>query len=172
MTKVTKVRKALTNFSSLLTLAHFSSLQPYDIGEFSLKNKTSTLVVTLLFIVGGMYSYSRLGRLEDPEFTIKTAVVITQYPGATAEEVEQEVTDLIEQAVQQMGQLEDVQSQSQKGLSIVTANMKDMYDKHTLPQVWDELRRKINDVQGYLRRGPARRLSMMISVTCMAFSLP
>ncbi len=124
-----------------------------NIGEFSLKNKTSTLVVTLLFIVGGMYSYNKLGRLEDPEFTIKTAVVITQYPGATAEEVEQEVTDPIEQAVQQLGQLDDVESQSQKGLSIVTANMKDKYDKKTLPQVWDELRRKVNDVQGYLPPG-------------------
>ena len=124
-----------------------------NIGEFSLKNRTSTLVVTLLFIFGGMYSYNKLGRLEDPEFTIKTAVVITQYPGATAKEVEQEVTDLIERAVQQMGQLEDVQSQSQKGLSIVTANMKDRYDKDTLPQVWDELRRKVNDVQSYLPPG-------------------
>jgi len=124
-----------------------------NIGEFSLTQKTSTLVITVLFVFGGLFSYMRLGRLEDPEFTIKTAVVMTQYPGATAEEVEQEVTEVIERAVQQLGQLDDVESQSQKGLSIVTVNIKDKYDKSTLPQVWDELRRKVGDAQSKLPPG-------------------
>lgn len=124
-----------------------------NIGEFSLTQKTSTLVITVLFVVGGLLSYMKLGRLEDPEFTIKTAVVMTQYPGATAEEVEQEVTEIIEQAAQQMGQIDYVESQSQKGLSIVTVNMKDKYDKSSLPQVWDELRRKVGDAQSKLPPG-------------------
>lgn len=129
-----------------------------NIGEFSLTQKTSTLVITVLFVVGGLFSYMKLGRLEDPEFTIKTAVVITQYPGATAEEVEQEVTEVIEQAVQQLGQLDNVESQSQKGLSMVTVNVKDKYDKTTLPQVWDELRRKVNDAQSKLPPGAGQSL--------------
>ena len=128
-----------------------------NIGEFSFKNRTSTLVMAVLFIVGGFYAYQNLGRLEDPEFTIKDALIITQYPGATAEEVEQEVTDVIEKAVQQLGQKKRVTSRSTKGLSTVTATIQDKYDKATLPQVWDELRRKVNDVQGQLppRAGPS-----------------
>lgn len=104
-------------------------------------------------VFGGLYSYSNLGRLEDPEFTIKDALIITRYPGATAEEVEQEVSEVIERAVQQLGQLDEVQSRSQAGLSTVTATIKDSYDKATLPQVWDELRRKVGDAQSQLPPG-------------------
>ena len=124
-----------------------------NIGEFSLQNRTSTLVVAILFIVGGIVAYQNLGRLEDPEFTIKDALVITAYPGATAEEVEQEITDVIEKAAQQLGQIKRVESRSIKGLSTVTVTIQDKYDKVTLPQVWDELRRKVNDVQGELPPG-------------------
>ena len=58
------------------------------ITEFCLENRTTTLVLTVVMIVAGIGSYNNMGRLEDPEFTIKDALVITQYPGATAEEVE------------------------------------------------------------------------------------
>ena len=104
-------------------------------------------------IVAGLASYENMGRLEDPEFTIKDALIITQYPGATAEEVEEEVTDEIEIAVQKLSQLDEVTSVSYRGLSIVTASMKDSFDKETLPQVWDELRRKVGDAQGGLPPG-------------------
>ena len=121
--------------------------------EFCLDNRTTTLVLTVVLIVAGLGAYKDMGRLEDPEFTIKDALVITQYPGATAEEVEEEVTDEIEIAVQQMAQLDEVTSVSYRGLSIVTATMKDKYDKTSLPQVWDELRRKVGDAQGRLPPG-------------------
>ena len=68
--------------------------------EFCLDNRTTTLTLTVVLIVAGLGAYQDMGRLEDPEFTIKDALVITQYPGATAEEVEEEVTDEIETAVQ------------------------------------------------------------------------
>jgi multidrug efflux pump subunit AcrB len=74
--------------------------------EFCLENRTTTLVLTVVLIVAGLGAYNDMGRLEDPEFTIKDALVITLYPGATAEEVEEEVTDEIEIAVQQMAQLD------------------------------------------------------------------
>ena len=91
-----------------------------------------------------------MGRLEDPEFTIKEALIITPYPGASAEEVAKEVTNPIESAVQQLGQLDRVESESSRGMSVVTAVIKDRYHKDAIPQVWDELRRKINDVQPQL----------------------
>ncbi|NIM28961.1 MAG: AcrB/AcrD/AcrF family protein [Gammaproteobacteria bacterium] len=124
-----------------------------NLAEFSLRNRTTTTVLAGVLFVAGIISFNGLSRLEDPEFTIKEALVITPYPGATAEEVEQEVSDRIEQAVQQLGQLKEVESKSDRGLSTVTVRIKDKYDKAALPQVWDELRRKVNDVQGRLPPG-------------------
>jgi len=123
------------------------------ITEFCLENRTTTLVLTVVMIVAGLGSYQNMGRLEDPEFTIKDALVITQYPGASAQEVEEEVTDEIEIAVQQLAQLDEVYSVSYRGLSIVTARMRQSFDRNSLPQVWDELRRKVGDAQGKLPPG-------------------
>ena len=124
-----------------------------NIAELSIQKKTVTLVICFCIVLGGILSYSGLGRLEDPEFTVKNAVVITPYPGATPMEVADEVTDRIETAIQQMPQLDYVESTSRAGGSIVTVTIKDQYDKNGLPQVWDELRRKINDVQPDLPPG-------------------
>jgi len=124
-----------------------------NIAEYAIRKKTVTLVLTFLLVGGGFLSYEKLGRLEDPEFTIKDALIITNYPGALPTEVEEEVTDILETAIQQIAQLDRVTSISKAGQSIITVTMKDKYDKHTLPQIWDELRRKVNDVQAQLPPG-------------------
>jgi len=124
-----------------------------NIAEYAIHKKTITLVLTFLLLGGGLFSYERLGRFEDPEFTLKESLIITNYPGALPTEVEEEVTDVIETAVQQMPQLKKVTSISRAGQSIITVEMKDKYDKHTLPQIWDELRRKVSDVQSQLPPG-------------------
>ncbi len=124
-----------------------------NIAEAAIRYKTITLVMTVMIIGGGTLAYEQLGRLEDPEFTIKEAQVFTQYPGATAMEVAEEVTDEIETAIQQLGQVKQVTSISEPGLSTIRVEVKDKYDKHTIPQVWDELRRKVNDVQSKLPPG-------------------
>jgi multidrug efflux pump subunit AcrB len=120
---------------------------------FCLKNRVVTIVFTFALLGAGILAYESMGRLEDPEFTIKDALVITPYPGASALEVEQEVTDEIEIAVQKLGQLKEIQSRSERGLSTVTVTIQDKYDKATLPQVWDELRRKVGDAQRHLPPG-------------------
>ena len=124
-----------------------------NIAEYSIRKKTVTLVITVLMILGGFEAFTHIGMLEDPEFTIKDAVVITPYPGASAREVEEEVTDKVETAIQQLGQLDKVKSISKPGLSIITATMKDKYGADDLPQVWDELRRKVGDMQRQLPPG-------------------
>ena len=96
-----------------------------NVAEASIRYKTITLVMTIIIIGGGIWSYEKLGRLEDPEFTIKNAQVFTNYPGATAMEVAEEVTDEIEKAVQQLGQLDLVTSISEPGKSTVLVEMKD-----------------------------------------------
>ena len=99
-------------------------------GEFSVKNNRVVLVAMALAIVGGIVAYLNMGRLEDPEFTIKTALIITPYPGASAEEVAQEVTNPIEIACQRLGQLDYVKSESSRGRSVVSVHIKDRYDKN------------------------------------------
>jgi multidrug efflux pump subunit AcrB len=116
-------------------------------GEFSIRHNRVAFVAMFLLVIGGVVGYRSMGRLEDPEFTIKDALIITPYPGASAKEVAEEVTDPVERAVQQLGQLDRVESESTRGMSVVTARIKDRYHKDAIPQVWDELRRKINDVQ-------------------------
>ena len=120
---------------------------------FAIKKPVITIVLSLITMVAGVAAYFRLGRLENPDFVIKTAVVMTQYPGATPEEVEKEVTDRIEEAIQKMDELKEIWSTSQEGLSVVYAEMKDKYQAKELPQVWDKLRRKVGDMQGTLPPG-------------------
>ncbi len=120
---------------------------------FALRKRTLMVVLTLMALGGGILAYQSLGRLEDPTFTIKTALVVTRYPGASPQEVEEEVTDLIEEAVQSLGQVKEIYSTSQDGLSVVYVDIQDTYTSEELPQIWDELRRKVNDVQGKLPPG-------------------
>jgi len=124
-----------------------------NIAQFFIEQRITTLVLTVAMIGVGMLSYQDLSRLEDPEFTIKDALVITSYPGASAAEVEKEISDPLEIAVQKMGQVKRVVSRSERGLSTLTVTMKDKYDKFALPQVWDELRRKIGDAKADLPPG-------------------
>ncbi|MHC4996999.1 MAG: efflux RND transporter permease subunit, partial [Planctomycetota bacterium] len=124
-----------------------------NVAEASIRYKVVSLVFTVMMIAGGAISYDKLSRLEDPEFTIKSAQVVTYYPGATAEEVAEEVTDEIETAIQAMGQLDLITSISQEGMSIILVDILPQYMKEDLPQVWDELRRKVNDMQGKLPPG-------------------
>lgn len=123
------------------------------IAEWSIQKKSFVLFVTVLLAIGGVWAYLGLGRLEDPDFTVKTALVITQYPGASPEEVEEEVTDEVEQALQRLAQLKRVRSRSSRGLSVIYADIKDGYNAEELNQVWDELRRKVGEAQRHLPPG-------------------
>ncbi|MBU2488748.1 MAG: efflux RND transporter permease subunit [Proteobacteria bacterium] len=121
--------------------------------EYALEKKTFAYVMAFCFLVGGLFAYKNLGRLEFPAFTIKTALVITSYPGASPAEVEQEVTEPIESAIQQLGQVKEIRSISRAGLSIIFVDVKNQYDSARIPQIWDELRRKVGDIQMRLPPG-------------------
>ena len=124
-----------------------------NFAEISIKKSVITWTMTVVLLVLGYFSYMGLPRLEDPEFAIKEAVISTPYPGASAAEVELEVTEKIEKAAQELGQLKRVESYSARGHSTVKVIIKDEYDIERLPQVWDELRRKVNDYQSQLPPG-------------------
>lgn len=121
--------------------------------EFGLQYKAVMMLITVIIVIGGIFSFFSLGRLEDPPFSVKSALVITQYPGATPEEVEQEVTDRLETAIHQMPQVKHIYSMSRDGLSYIKVDVKDRYWAKDLPQVWDELRRKISDTKPSLPPG-------------------
>ena len=129
-------------------------------GEFSVRNDRMVLVAMAMAIIGGIVAYLNIGRLEDPEFTIKQALVITPYPGASPDEVAKEVSNPVESACQQLAQIDRVESESSRGRSVVSVHIKSQYDRQTMPQIWDELRRKVADVQAQLP--PAVRGQSMV----------
>ena len=124
-----------------------------NIAELSIQKKVIVLFITFLTIGGGILAYENMGRLEDPDFTIKQAKVVTFYPGASAAEVQREVTDVLETAIQQMPQLWRITSRSVNGLSIITPDIRQSYTASQMPQIWDELRRKVGDAQSQLPPG-------------------
>jgi multidrug efflux pump subunit AcrB len=112
-----------------------------------------TWILMLICLLGGWWGFNTLGRLEDPAFTIKTAVISTQYPGATAEQVAREVSEPLESAIQQMGEVERITSINQPGLSQIDVEIKATYDGTELPEVWSKLRNKVSDALGDLPSG-------------------
>lgn len=124
-----------------------------NITEFSIRHRVITFFSVALITVAGVFSFFGLGQLEDPEFTVKNALIITPYPGASVQEVEQEVTDKIESALQEMPELNSLHSRSMPGFSLIDVEIKGEYWSDRLPQVWDILRRKVNDVQTSLPSG-------------------
>ena len=124
-----------------------------NLARFTIEKPAITYLLTFLLIAGGVYSYTQLGQLEDPEFTVKTAMVSTAYPGASAEEVELEVTDRIETKIQELKELKDVSSISRPGLSMIKVDIKPEYWADRLPQVWDILRKKVKDIESELPPG-------------------
>ncbi|MFM2594907.1 efflux RND transporter permease subunit VmeI [Vibrio harveyi] len=123
------------------------------IAAYFIRNRVISWMVSLIFLIGGVAAFFGLGRLEDPAFTIKDAMVVTSYPGATPQQVEEEVTYPIEKAIQQLTYVDEVNSISSRGLSQITVTMKNNYGPDDLPQIWDELRRKVNDLKGTLPPG-------------------
>ncbi len=127
-----------------------------NITEFAVKNKVVTWLAVFLLIVAGVFSYGELGKLEDPEFTIKTAIISTQYSGASPVQVEKEVSEPIEIALQEIPEIDYIESLSQHGMSVVKVSIKSEYWTNKLPQIWDTLRRKIRNIEGSLPKGAAR----------------
>jgi multidrug efflux pump subunit AcrB len=125
-----------------------------NIGEYSVKNKVNSWLLVIILVGGGIWGFENMGKLEDPAFTIKLAKVITLYPGATAREVQEEVTYHIENAIQQMEQVWHIKmSVSRPGMSDIQIEFKNKYRAKDFPDIYDELRRKIADMKDKLPPG-------------------
>ncbi|WP_434763064.1 efflux RND transporter permease subunit [Vibrio fortis] len=124
-----------------------------NIAEYSIKNKVISWLFLVILAVGGVSSFSNLSRLEDPAFTIKDAMIISTYPGASSMEVEEELTYPLEKEIRQLPYIDKITSTSSDGMSQIMVSMKMDYGPDELPQIWDEMRRKINDLQPTLPSG-------------------
>jgi len=134
-------------------MAERARLITMSLAKWSIENKVISWMFSLLLLIGGTVSYFGLGQLEDPEFTLKKAMIITAYPGASPQQVEEEVTFPIENAIQELPYVDYVTSISTPGKSQISVEMKSTYRKKDLQQIWDELRRKVNDLTPRLPPG-------------------
>lgn len=123
--------------------------------EFAIKNQLLSIIVILLAMAGGWIAYNDMPRFEDPEFTIRTALIITQYPGGTPLEVAEEVTEPLERALQQMQEVDDIESTSLHGRSEIKVNIKFEFSptKGDLQLIWTKVRNKVSDASRSLPPG-------------------
>ena len=124
-----------------------------SISRASIRRPVAVWLAIVFCLIGGLWGLNTVGRLEDPSFTLKTALVFVPYPGATAMEVEEEVADVVESALQQMKQLDRVESKSMPGMAQITVEIEMTFGPDEIPQVWDEMRRRIRDIEGDLPSG-------------------
>ncbi|MFY0595237.1 MAG: efflux RND transporter permease subunit [Cognatishimia sp.] len=118
-----------------------------NVASASISRPVQTWIIMLICMIGGIWGFFSLGRLEDPAFTIKTAVVVTEYPGADAKQVAREVSEPLESAIQKMAEVKEIRSMNQPGLSWITVDMQDQYDGDELPEVWTKLRNRVNSAR-------------------------
>ncbi|BCS98398.1 multidrug transporter AcrB [Desulfoluna limicola] len=112
------------------------------ITEAAIRLNRVTLVMILIVVLGGWVTLKRLPQDEDPGFIVRVAMVTTYFPGASPERVEQLVTDRLEKVIQEISQLDYVESESRAGISIIYVNMEEKYK--AMRPIWDELRRKVD----------------------------
>ena len=124
-----------------------------NLARFVVANPIYGYILMLLCLAGGIHGISNIGRLEDPNFPIKMAYIITAYPNASAEEVEQEVTDRIEDALQALPQVEHIISKSVPGRSEVKVQLYEQFGGDEVPQIFDELRRRVREAESRLPPG-------------------
>ncbi len=122
----------------------------------AVKKRAVVYFATVLVVIAGLMSYGQLGQLEDPEYTVKTATITTLYPGASPEEVELEVSDRIETAIQELKQIKWIESLNRAGMSIVKVEILANFWGDDLQPVWDQMRRKIREVETDLPPGAGR----------------
>ncbi|AKX46916.1 multidrug transporter AcrB [Thiopseudomonas alkaliphila] len=125
----------------------------FNLSEWSLNNRPLILFLMIMLGLAGFFSYSQLGQSEDPPFTFKAMVIQTLWPGATAEEVSQQVTERIEKKLMETGEFERIVSFSRPGESQVTFLASDDFKSKDIPELWYQLRKKIGDIQYSLPQG-------------------
>lgn len=122
-----------------------------NLTRFAIEKKRITATALLVILVAGLRAFGSMSRDEDPGFTIRTALVTTMFPGASPERIEQLVTDKLEKAIQEMPEIDFINSQSKPGVSVIFVNIKESYTN--MRPIWDSLRRKVEKARNELPHG-------------------
>ncbi|MBT5704786.1 MAG: efflux RND transporter permease subunit, partial [Verrucomicrobia bacterium] len=110
--------------------------------DWTLKNDRTAWTLYALTLFVGIVTFFTIGRLEYPEFTIRSAQIITEYPGRTSEQVEQEVTEPLEQSIRKMAEVDKIRSTSKPGLSIISVDIEEQY--FDMEDIWADLRNRVS----------------------------
>jgi len=125
----------------------------FNLSNWSLKHQALVLYCMLVLVIAGALSYTKLGQSEDPPFTFKVMLVRTSWPGASAQEVEQQVTDKLEKKIQEVPHLDYSSSYSRPGESMIFIVAKDDTFSKDIPEVWYQVRKKVGDIRHTLPQG-------------------
>ena len=128
-------------------------MKPFNLSEWALAHQQLVLYFIVALLLSGVIAYGNLGQAEDPEFTIKVVVINTQWPGASAEEVELQITEKLEKKLQETPWLDHVRSFSRPGQSMIFVLLKDYTPPKEVPEVWYQVRKKLGDIRQTLPRG-------------------
>lgn len=124
-----------------------------DLSKWAFRNRNLVYFLIAVLLIGGALSCYQMSKLEDPEIKVKLAMVVTTYPGASAHQVELEVTDPLEKAIRTMGDLDNVESYSYNDVSLIQVELKTTVPDEEVDQYWDRLRRKVEDARASLPKG-------------------
>ncbi|WP_018338939.1 efflux RND transporter permease subunit [Butyricimonas synergistica] len=124
-----------------------------NLAEYALNNKALVKFFIAVLVIGGVFAFISMSKLEDPEIKVKQAMVVTVYPGASAHQVELEVTDVLEKSIRSMGAIGSIESKSMADLSMITVELESTVGPDELEQKWDILRRKVTNAQAQLPDG-------------------
>lgn len=124
-----------------------------DISKWAFQNRNLIYFLIAVLLLGGAFSSYQMSKLEDPEIKVKLAMVVTVYPGASAHQVELEVTDVLEKSIRSMGHIDNVESYSYNDLSLIQVELTTTTQDEEVEQCWDMLRRKVNDARASLPEG-------------------
>ncbi|CQR73872.1 Cobalt-zinc-cadmium resistance protein CzcA [Sporomusa ovata DSM 2662] len=129
-------------------------MKNFNLTEWALQHKQLVYYFIFIIFIGGIFSYRNLGRMEDPDFTIRQMVVTVNWPGATARQVEEQVTDKIEKKLQDTPGLDYLRSYSTPGQAVIFVALKDDAVKgEEVRPIWLEVRNMVNDIKATLPQG-------------------
>ena len=128
-------------------------MKSFNLSEWALRHRSLVTYFMLVIVVAGVWSYLRLGRSEDPDFTVKTMVVQAEWPGATVGDTLEQITDRIESKLQETPSLDYLKSYTSAGKATIFVNLKDSTPPAEVPDIWYQVRKKVGDIRNTLPQG-------------------
>src|ERR1700726_923266 len=145
--------EARRNASPTSLQARSKEMKNFNLSRWAIEHKSLVVYFMLVIALAGILEYHKLGREEDPPFTIKTMVVKTLWPGATTLESVKQVTDRIEKKLEELPNLDYLKSYTKPGESVVFVNLKDSTRASDVPDLWYQVRKKVGDIKQFLPQG-------------------